>query len=150
MAGSFRYKEDRSGKPSPPKNGDTKFDLTDITTPPLPALRDLRSFAAEHSDGLVGAAALLCAAPGIRTPLAALDGLADPGLPTTSTMRALGDLLTPEHAHEKHRIEAACFAALDPAELVVEEIRLLAYFLADASAAFCQAACEPIVSGVAA
>ena len=130
------------------------FDFTDdIITEPSPALRDLRSFAAEQADGLSGAAALLGAAPGVRTALAALDGLSEPGHPTARTMRALDDLLDLlmlEHVHEPHRIEAACFAALDPGEPVVEEICLLADGLADALAAYRDEISEPMTPEVAA
>ena len=106
------------------------FDFTDNSnTPPSPALRDLRAFVAGHADGLAGAAALLGAAPGVRIALAALDGLCEPGHPVARTMRALDklvDLLMLEHVQDPDRIESVCFAALDPAEPVVEEICLLA------------------------
>ena len=130
------------------------FDLTDdIITPPSPALRDLRSFAAENAEAVTCAAALLGAAPGVCTALTALDGLAVPGRPTGRTMRALDDLvdlLMLEHVHEPHRIEAACFATLDPTEPVVEEICILADGLADALDAYREEASEQVTPGVAA
>lgn len=116
------------------------FDCTDnIITLPSPALHDLRAFAAEHADGLGCAAALLGAAPGVRIALAALDGLCEPGHPGARTMRALDDLvdlLMLEHVQDPGRIESICFAALDPAEPVVEEICLLADGLAGARDAY--------------
>ncbi|MBW4984317.1 hypothetical protein KZZ07_17390 [Mameliella sp. CS4] len=130
------------------------FDLTDdLITSQSPTLRDLRSFTAENADALACAAALLGAAPGVRTALTALDGLADPGHPTARTMRALDDLvdlLMLEHVHDPYRIEATCFAALDPAEPVVEEICILADGLANALEAYREDACEPVAPGVAA
>ena len=130
------------------------FDFTnDIIKTPSSALDDLRIFVSENANALSCAAALLGAAPGVRTALTALDGLGDPRQPTTRTMRALDDLvdlLMLEHVHEPHRIEAACFAALSPAEPVVEEICVLADGLADALEAYREDACEPIAPGVAA
>ncbi|MGK7653817.1 hypothetical protein ACSQ76_15790 [Roseovarius sp. B08] len=130
------------------------FDLTsNIITPPSPALRDLRIFATKNAEALACAAALLGAAPGVRTALTALDGLGDPGRPTSRTKRALDDLvdlLMLEHVDDPHRIEAACFAALDPGEPVVEEICVLADGLADAVEAYREEATEPVTQGVAA
>ena len=130
------------------------FDLTDdIIIPPSPALRDLRSFAAENAEALACAAALLGAARGVRTALTALDGLAVPGRPTARTMRTLDDLVNLfmlEHVHEPHRIEAACFAALDPAEPIAEEICVLADGLVVAVDAYREEASETVVPGVAA
>ena len=62
----------------------------------------------------------------------------------------LVDLLMLKNVHEPHRIEAACFAALDPAEPVVEEICILADGLADALGAYRKDAREPLAAGVAA
>ena len=107
----------------------------------------------ENADGLACAAALLGAAPGVRTALAALDGLAAPSGPTQRVIRALDDLLDLlmlEHVHEPHRIEAACFAALDPAEPVVEEICLLADGLTEAMATYRDEVRELVASRVAA
>ena len=130
------------------------FDFTDtITAAPSKAFQELRSFAGENADALACAAALLGASPGVRNALSALDGLANQGRPTARTMRALDDLvdlLTLKNVHEPHRIEAACFAALDPAEPVVEEICILADGLADALGAYREDAREPVASGVAA
>lgn len=130
------------------------FDFTDnIKTPPSLALRDLRAFVAEHADGLGGAAALLGAASGVRIALAALDGLCEPGHPVAGTMRALdklADLLMVEHVQDPHRIEAACFAALDPTEPVAEEICALADGLAEAVEVYRQEASETVAPGVAA
>ena len=129
------------------------YHLSDPTTPPSPALQDLRAFAAEHSDALACAAALLGAAPGVRTAFTAVDGLADPDVPTAHTMRALDellDLLMLEHVHEAHRIEAACFAALDPDEPIVEEICLLADGLTDVLTAYRDENDDAVIRGVAA
>ncbi|MFA8386651.1 MAG: hypothetical protein ACEPO2_13590 [Pelagibaca sp.] len=85
----------------------------------------------------------------MRIALTALDGLGDPGQPTTRTMRSLNDLvdlLMLEHVHDTHRIETACFAALDPTEPVVEEICILA----DALDAYREEASEQVTPGVAA
>ena len=130
------------------------FDFTDtITAAPSKALQELRSFAGENADALACAAALLGASPGVRNALSALDGLANQGRPTARTMRALDalvDLLMLKNVHEPHRIEAACFAALDPAEPVVEEICILADGLVNALGAYRKDAREPLASGVAA
>ena len=110
-------------------------------------------FASENAEGLACAAALLGASPGVRNALSALDGLANPGRPTTRTVRALDDLvdlLMLKNVHEPHRLEAACFAALDPLEPVVEEICILADGLADALGAYREDVCEPVASRVAA
>lgn len=126
------------------------FDFTNDTneniTPPSPSLRDLRVFAAEHANALVNAAALLAAAPGVRTALAALDGLGEPGRLTARTMRTLDqlvDILMLEHVHDPDRFESVCFAALNPSDPVVEEICLLADGLAAALEAYCDEASQP-------
>ncbi|MEP0190116.1 MAG: hypothetical protein ABJE00_06855 [Erythrobacter sp.] len=130
------------------------FDFTDNSnTPPSSALRDLRAFVAEHADGLAGAAALLGGAPGFRIALAALDGLCEPGCPVARTMRALDklvDLLMLEHVQDPDRIESVCFAALDPAEPVVEEVCLLADGLSNLLEAYRAEAREMVSAEVAA
>lgn len=100
-----------------------------ISTAPISALDDLRTFVEEHTDALLNAAALLGGTPGVQLARAALDGLARFGTPSGSTMRALDDLLDLlmlEHVHDPDRVEAARFAGIDPGSPVVEDICLLA------------------------
>jgi len=100
-----------------------------ISTAPISALDDLRTFIDEQADGLFDAAALLGGLPGARTAHSVIDGLNNAGTPSRRTVRALDDLLDLlmlENVHDVERIEAAQFAALDPASPVVEEICLLA------------------------
>lgn len=95
------------------------------TTPHHP----LHSFADEHRDALLDAAALLGGPDGARLAQSVLDGLADQARPSRRLMRAVGNLLgllTLEQVHDMSREEAARFAAIDPADPCVEEICLLA------------------------
>ena len=101
--------------------------------------QELRSYVYEHRAALFNAAALLGGLPGARTAHSVIDGLRNEGTPSRSTVRALDDLLDLlmlENVHDAERIEAAQFAALEPASPVVEEICLLADDLGDAMASY--------------
>lgn len=98
----------------------------DITPGALSALRD---FVGEHREGLLNAAELLGASGGLHLAQSVLDGLADPDQPSARTLAActdLLDLLMLEHVHVPSSVEAAQFAAIDPAWPVVEEVCILA------------------------
>ena len=108
---------------------DTTAQAVQFGTIPSTALDELRAFAGMHRDALLDAAGLLGADPGIRLAQTAFDGLAEPGTPSSRTMRAFGDLLDLlmlEHVHDTSRIEARQFALINPADACVEEICLLA------------------------
>ncbi|SEJ30161.1 hypothetical protein SAMN05421762_0942 [Pseudooceanicola nitratireducens] len=95
----------------------------------------LREFAASHREALINAAALLGGSRGARLSLDALDGLTSgisPARRTRSELAALLELLSLENVHDETREEAARFAAIDPADPIVEEICELTDGLRDA------------------
>ncbi|THH35711.1 hypothetical protein E4Z66_11525 [Aliishimia ponticola] len=105
------------------------FDTTETYAAPPSALGELRTYVAEQREGLLNAASLLGGHPGARLAHSLIDGLAADAMPSRRTLEALDDLLDLlmlENVHDPERIEAACFALIDPASPVVEEICLLA------------------------
>ncbi|NDU99882.1 hypothetical protein [Pseudoroseicyclus tamaricis] len=113
---------------------DTTTDAGFFGVAPASPLDELRSFTGEYQDALLDAAGLLGGSRSIRLAQNALDGLMGSGAPSRSTMRTLDellDLLMLEHVHDPSRVEAALFAAIDPANACVEEICLLADQLGD-------------------
>lgn len=93
-----------------------------------PDLSALRQFFKEYQDGLATAAELLAGKRGRRVVNTIMEGLGLEGALTRVTWNALRDLLgilTLENVHDETREEAALFAAIDPADPVVEEICLL-------------------------
>ncbi|MGX0977213.1 succinate dehydrogenase/fumarate reductase flavoprotein subunit [Roseovarius sp. MBR-51] len=93
-----------------------------------PDLSALRQFFEEYQDGLATAAELLAGKRGRRVVNTIMEGLGLDGALTRATWNALRDLLgilTLENVHDEDREEAALFAAIDPADPVVEEICLL-------------------------
>ena len=95
----------------------------------------LRAFVEEHRQALIAAGSLLGGPGGARTAQAVVEGLG----PTPASPRRLRldlgsllDLLTLENVHDETRIEAALFAAIDPASPIVEDLCLLADGLRDA------------------
>ena len=118
---------------------DTTPEFTNVGTAEPNQADDLRWFAERYRDGLLNAAGLLGGPHGIRTAQSVLEGLAQPGHLARSTVKALDDLLDLlmlEHVHESNRIEAALFAAIDPASPIVEEICLIADQLHEALKAY--------------
>jgi hypothetical protein len=114
------------------------FDATqDIATgsvPPEPAFHALRDFAGQHSEAMFDAARLLGGKAGLRLAQEVIDRLDKEPSFSGGTYRQLGqllDLFTLRHVHEPERIEAACFAMIDPCDPFVEEICLLADRLGD-------------------
>ena len=92
------------------------------------ACAPLKSFVHEHREALLDTATLLGGRQGANLAYSVLDGLADGRASTGSLSRKLDDLidlLALENVHREERPEAACFAALDPWDPVVEEICLL-------------------------
>ena len=92
-------------------------------------LEPLRRFAGCHREALCDTAGLLGGTRGVRTAMSVLSGLAAGGAPSRSLRRdidGLRALLHLEDVHDPGRLEAACFAAIDPSDAVVEEICLLA------------------------
>jgi hypothetical protein len=93
-----------------------------------PNLSALRQFFEEYQDGLSAAAELLAGKRGRRVVDTIVKGLDVDGALARVTWNALRDLLgilTLENVHDEDREEAALFAAIDPADPVVEEICLL-------------------------
>ena len=95
----------------------------------------LRAFVEEHRQALIAAGSLLGGPGGARTAQAVIDGLG----PTPTSPRRLRldlgsllDLLMLQNVHDETRIEAALFAAIDPASPIVEDLCLFADGLRDA------------------
>lgn len=91
-------------------------------------LKDLREFFHDQSEALQNAAVLLGGQPALRCVHALIDDLTtQPSI--TRRMKSnfvrLQAVLTLEDVHDMERIEAALFAAIDPASPIVEEICLL-------------------------
>ncbi len=104
------------------------FDLTHDS------LRELREFAARHGEVLQNAALLLGCKPALRRTQALLDDLTEAPRLTNRIRRelaALHALLSLQHVHDPERIEAACFADIDPASPIVEDLCLLSETLQD-------------------
>ena len=101
-------------------------------------LEPLRRFAGCHREAFCDAAGLLGGTCGVRTAMSVLSGLAAGGVPPRSLRHdidRLRALLHLEGVHDLGRLEAACFASIDPFDPVVQEICLLADGLDDAIAA---------------
>ncbi|UWQ44192.1 hypothetical protein [Leisingera aquaemixtae] len=91
-------------------------------------LKDLREFFHLRSEALQNASALLGGQPGVRCVHALMDDLAiQPRLTRRMerNLTRLHELLTLENVHDPERIEAACFAEIDPNSPIVEDICLL-------------------------
>ena len=98
-------------------------------------LKKLREFMSSHDEAHQNASVLLGGQPALRRTQALLDDvMSAPRL--TRRMRneivALHDLLTLNNANNLGSLEAACFADIDPASPVVEELCLLSEALKDA------------------
>ncbi|WP_432257098.1 hypothetical protein [Limimaricola sp. AA108-03] len=95
----------------------------------------LHRFALQYDLALQNAAWCLGGQPWLLRAQRLLDDLGRP-VPLTRRMardaQALLGLLRQEHVHDDGRIEAACFAAIDPIAPQVEEICLLAEALKEA------------------
>lgn len=92
-------------------------------------LMDLREFFLNRSEALQNTSALLGGQPGVRCVHTIMDDLAIQPKLTRRMERnliRLHELLTLENVHEPERIEAACFADIDPGSPIVEDICLLA------------------------
>lgn len=97
-------------------------------------LKDLREFFHLRSEALQNASALLGGQPGVRCVQALLDDLAIQPELTRQMERNLArlhELLTLENVHDPDRIEAACFAKIDPGSPIVVDICLLSDEFAD-------------------
>lgn len=91
-------------------------------------LKDLREFFHLRSEALQNASALLGGQPGVRCVHALMDDLViQPKLTRRMerNLTRLHELLTLENVHDPERIEAACFAEIDPDSPIVEDICLL-------------------------
>ncbi|WP_052245250.1 hypothetical protein [Halocynthiibacter namhaensis] len=104
------------------------FDLSNDT------MFSMRAFMASHSEAVQNAAFLLGGRPALRNAKTLLDEIAS----TLVMTRRLGHLLLDLHAlltlqnvHHDDTIEAACFADLDPASPIVEDICALSDELED-------------------
>ncbi|UWQ47201.1 hypothetical protein [Leisingera aquaemixtae] len=99
------------------------------------ALKDLRDFMSSHHEALQNASFLLGGQPALRRTQALLDDITGERRLTGRLKRGivkLHDLLTLSNVHEFETLEAACFAEIDPASPIVEELCLLADALKEA------------------
>lgn len=101
-----------------------------------------------HAEALLNAAALLGARPAVRRTARLLEELAEARQPLTRRQHAgIGDLhrlLSLEGVDDPDSLEAACFAEIDPASPVVEEICLLTDGLEAHLAALQEAEGQPL------
>ena len=98
------------------------FDLSNDT------LTSMRAFMASHSEAVQNAAYLLGGQPALRKAQSLLDEITSSLVMTRRLGRQLLDihaLLTLQNVHCGDTIEAACFADLDPASPIVEDICIL-------------------------
>lgn len=99
------------------------------------ALKDLRDFMSSHHEALQNASVLLGGQPALRRTQALLDDIMNARYLTRRLkfrIAALHDLLTLSNVHDFDTLEAACFAEIDPASPIVEELCLLADALREA------------------
>lgn len=92
------------------------------------SLKDLREFFSQHSEALQNASLLLGGPVSLKRTQLLLDELTIAFSLTRRLKRdliTLYHLLTLENVHDPERIEASCFADIDPASSVVEDICLL-------------------------
>mgnify|MGYP000108745227 FL=1 len=104
------------------------FDLSNDT------LTSMRAFMASHSEAVQNAAYLLGGQPALRKAQSLLDEITSSLVMTRRLGRQLLDihaLLTLQNVHCGDTIEAACFADLDPASPIVEDICALCDELED-------------------
>ncbi|WP_052272342.1 hypothetical protein [Leisingera sp. ANG-M7] len=105
------------------------FDLSHYT------LKELRDFMCSHDEALQNASVLLGGQPALRRTQALLDEIKLAQRLTRRMKRgisALHDLLTLKNVHDFETLEAACFAEIDPASPIVEELCILSDALKDA------------------
>lgn len=98
------------------------FDLSNDT------LTSMRAFMASHSEAVQNAAYLLGGQPALRKAQSLLDEISSSLVMTRRLGRQLLDLhalLTLQNVHCGDTIEAACFADLDPATPIAEDICIL-------------------------
>lgn len=91
-------------------------------------LKDLREFFINRSEALQNTSALLGGQPGVRCVHAIMDDLAIQPKLTRRMERnliRLHELLALGNVHDPDRIEAACFAEIDPSSPIGEDICLL-------------------------
>lgn len=92
------------------------------------SLKDLREFFIHHAEALQNASLLLGGQVSLKRTQSLLDELTTAFSLTKRLKRdliALYHLLTLENVHNPERVEASCFADIDPASSVVEDICLL-------------------------
>lgn len=105
--------------------------MFDFTKDPL---KDLRAFALAHSEALQNASLLLGGQPALRRTQGLLDDITSVHELTRRVAReldALHQLLSLHNVHDPDRIEAACFADIDPASPIVADLCLLSEALSD-------------------
>ncbi len=89
---------------------------------------EVRQFVREHMEALFAAALALAGNKGGRIVDDIREGITQLSPLNRRTQRKLADLLAIlglENAHEEDSVEASCFAEIDPADPMVEEICLL-------------------------
>jgi hypothetical protein len=105
--------------------------MFDLTTDNMTSIR---AFMASHSEAVQNATYLLGGQPALRKAQSLLDEIAPSLVMTRRLGRQLLDLhalLTLQNVHCGDTIEAACFADLDPASPIVEDICILCDELED-------------------
>lgn len=94
----------------------------------LDPLKDLREFFNHQSEALQNASVLLGGQPALRCTQALMDDLEIQPRMTHRMERnlvRLREVLTLKYAYDPERVEATCFADIDPVSPIVEEIWLL-------------------------
>lgn len=97
-------------------------------------MTSMRTFMASHSEAVQNAAYLLGGQPALHKAQTLLDEIASALVLTRRLRYQLFDLhalLTLQNVHVGNTIEAACFADLDPASPIVEDICILCDELED-------------------
>ncbi|NKX28496.1 hypothetical protein HGE68_01185 [Rhodobacteraceae bacterium R_SAG6] len=98
-------------------------------------LKELREFMLSHDVALQNASVLLGGQPALKRTQALFDDIMSAPRLTRRLKHAivtLHDLLTLKNVHDIETLEAACFAEIDPASPIVEELCLLSDALKDA------------------
>ena len=122
--------------------------------PHEPPIFPIHAFIETHQNALQHATHLLGGSDGASLINNITDALSREWVPSRRTIGLLGqlkDILFLEHVDDPDRIESGCFAAISPADPVVEDICLLADGLAEAlrtaSIAPAQGGCETDTNG---
>ncbi|MGC9419118.1 MAG: hypothetical protein ACP5EN_09105 [Rhodovulum sp.] len=109
----------------------------------------VRAFFFEHASALLNASLLLGGEPAYRRSQALIEDIRQ-GTKMTRRMRErlvdLHALLALQNVGDPERVETACFAAIDPADPIVEDLCLLADALYDLLVAIAQDETAPVAN----